>query len=298
LPPTGRAFSLESTAFTGGDSADLVIAAANADGEGGHDIIFGGAAVQTINGGGGNDALFGEGGGDTIWGEDGHDLLVIGAFHTAELAAHRTEQTPFSLRIDFFSLPEITDGAASVIGGAGNDLIFVHSKIDANDPNAINNINGDDIGPPTADDGNDFIIAHSRSVISGSGGDDIFWLRPEAAGDVFTIQDFGTENSGQGAVGDRFLIVSDQDFTTVDALYTAIGWDVDTDQNVDTDGTNDDIRITVALRGGNPAHTINLQNYNTALTLDDFLIMTQAETEAFIAAFADDNNIAPNIDIL
>jgi hypothetical protein len=165
--------------------------------------------------------------------------------------------------------------------------------------NSPNIINGDvSTSVTTTGDGNDLIIAHSGSFIIGGGGDDIFWLRPEVAGDVFTIRDFGNENSGQGAVGDRFLIVSDQDFTTVGALYTAIGWDVDTDQNVDTDGNNDDIRITVALRGENPAHTIDLRNYNTALTLDDFLVLTRTEAEAWIADFITDNNIAPGIDIL
>jgi hypothetical protein len=301
LPPVGETFRLESAAFTGGDGADYVIAAANADGEGGNDIIFGSTVNQAIDGGGGNDALFGEGGADTIRGEDGNDLVVNGVFHTDELAAYRAEQTPFSLQIDFFNLPTITAGTPTIFGGIGHDLIFVHLKPDPNHPNAFTTINGDDIGLPTADDGDDLIIVHSRSFITGSGGDDIFWLRPSEAGDVFTITDFGTENTGQGAVGDRFLIVSEQDFTTVGALYTAIGWDVDTDQNVDNDGNNDDIRITVtATIDGvdNREYTIALQNHNTALTLDDFLIMTQAETEAFIAAFADDNNIAPNIDIL
>jgi Ca2+-binding RTX toxin-like protein len=291
LPPVGETFRLESAAFTGGDSADFVIAAANANGEGGKDIIFGGTANQNINGGGGNDALFGEGGFDTLKGEDGNDLIVDGVFYTDELAAYRAAQTPFSLQIDFFSLPTITDGIASILdGGTGNDLIFAYIKVDTNNPQAINTINGD-VGASGPNGGDDLIITHSRSYIIGGGGDDIFWLRPEAAGDVFTIADFGSENSGQGAVGDRFLIVSDQDFTTVDALLAEIGWVVATDRNVDTDNTNDDIRITVtATIDGvdNRQYTIDLQNYNTALTLDDFLIMTQAETEAFIAAF-DDN---------
>jgi hypothetical protein len=282
LPPPGRSFSLESTNFSGGDSADLVITTASGDGEGGHDIIFGGTADQTLEGGGGNDAIFGEGGSDDIHGNAGHDLLVAGVFHTDELTAYRAEQTPFSLRIDFFNLPAITDaGGSSLAGGAGNDLIFVYANPSSDIPNVIN---GDETSAtPSNTDGNDLIIAFSDSLIRGGGGDDIFWLRPEAAGDVFTITDFT-------AGDDRFLIVSDETFTDVAALRAAIGWTVALNQDVDTDSTNDDIIITVtATIDGvdNRQYTINLQDYNTALTLDDFLIMTEAETRDYIADFDD-----------
>jgi Ca2+-binding RTX toxin-like protein len=292
LPPAGRAFSLESAAFTGGDGADLVITTANADGNGGHDIIFGSTASQAINGGGGHDAIFGEGGsGDTIGGDAGNDLIVAGVFHTDELDAYRAEQTRFDLQIDFLSPPDdITAGAAIIFGGIGHDLIFVHLKPDPNHPNALHSIRGDTGGQPTADDGNDLIIAHSNSSITGGGGDDIFWLRPEEAGDVFTITDFGTENSDSEAVGDRFLIVVTDsvktglgDNPTFDAIRTAAGWGTPTQSNADTE-----ITVSATIGEVEGTYTIRLQSFTaTALEADDFLIMTQAETEAFIAAFDD-----------
>jgi Ca2+-binding RTX toxin-like protein len=268
LPPAGRTINLESADFTGST---------------GSDIIFGGTASQNINGGTGNDAIFGEGGSDTIRGEGGNDLIVAGVFHTDELNAYRTAQTRFDLQIDFFDLPPITDGQSTLDGGIGRDLIFAYTETTTNAPHIIN---GDVAGQSSLVDDNDLIIAHSSSTITGGGRDDIFWLRPSEPGDVFTITDFT-------AGDDKFLIVSDQTFTDVAALLTAIGWSVATNQDVDSDSTNDDIRITVtATIDGvdNRQYTIDLQNHNTALTLDDFLIMTEAGTEAYIAAF--DDNVA------
>jgi hypothetical protein len=279
----------------GGD--DWIFTSGEGYGQGGDDIIISGMSTrdQSLWGGAGNDAVFGSNMpvlADGIRGHDGNDLLAYGNLFADELAALRKaveddtltqEAPPFIPKIDFFNLPDIASGRVEIRGNAGDDLIFSYARTEADTPHFIY---GDELSDTSSDtDGNDFIIAHSNSRIVGGGGDDIFWLRPDQAGDVFTIIDFGTENSGQGAVGDRFLIVSDQDFTTVGALYTAIGWVVATGQDTDGDDADDDIRITVTTTIGTATdqeYTIDLQNYNTALTLDDFLIMTEAETEAYI----------------
>jgi hypothetical protein len=281
----------------GGGGDDWIFTSGQSHGQDGDDIIISGMSTrdQAFRGGTGNDAIFGSNTpalADTIRGSVGNDLLAYGNLYADELAALRTavedgtltrEAPPFIPKIDLFNLPDIASGRGQLSGNAGDDLIFSYARAEADTPHFIY---GDELSDTPSDtDGNDLIIAHSHSRIVGGGGDDIFWLRPDQAGDVFTIIDFGTENSGQGAVGDRFLIVSDQDFTTVGALYTAIGWVVATGQDTDGDDADDDIRITVTTTIGTATdqeYTIDLQNYNTALTLDDFLIMTEAETEAYI----------------
>jgi Ca2+-binding RTX toxin-like protein len=275
LPPTGRAFSLESSNFNGGTGVDLVIASAGANGQGGNDVIFGSTANQIFIGGADDDAIFGEGGSDNISGGLGNDLLVAGVFHTDELNAYRMAQTRFDLQIDFFSLPEITDGRSTLNGDNGNDLIFAYAKATASSPHLITG--GASSGQTTGD--NDLIIAHSNSNISGGGGNDIFWLRPVEAGDRFTITDF--------TAGDRFLIVTDANPTTVSEILIAARWAATSAQDLDNDGQSDDLLINgVATLGDMANQQYRIYLLNTAsLTTDDFLIMTEAETEAYIATF-------------
>jgi hypothetical protein len=97
---------------------------------------------------------------------------------------------------------------------------------------------------------------------------------------VFTINDF--------EAGDRLLIVTDQNPTDVAGILTAAGW-VRSQYDNDSDGNADSTRLTgtTAIDGTTATYTIDLQGYTAALTADNFLIMSQAETTAYIENFLD-----------
>jgi hypothetical protein len=296
-------------AIRAGRGDDWVFASSGSNrGEDGDDVLFAVATNAILSGNAGNDALFNS---EDMRGNQGNDLVAFSGFFDSQVRAVRqavmegdiTEtdsNTRFSFElpaINVFDLPAIEGGGLNLNGDAGNDLIFAYARSTSSDSNILR---GDD-SVASADDGNDLIIAHSHSSITGGGGDDTFWLRPDRAGDIFTIWDFGTENSGQGAVGDRFLIVvADSvkvglgDNPTLDAILTAAGWGTPTQSNADTQ-----ITVTATIGEVEGTYMIHLRNYTLGdLEADDFLILTQSETRDYITGFVEDNNIAPNIDIL
>jgi hypothetical protein len=85
------------------------------------------------------------------------------------------------------------------------------------------------------------------------------------------------------------LVVSDQKPTNINIIRTVAGiTGTVVSQDLDSDSNNDDFLIigSTTINGvANQEYRIHLLNYNTALTADDFLIMTEAETEAYIATF-------------
>jgi hypothetical protein len=310
---------------SGGDGDDFIV---NADGDVRGDSTF--AAVgddiiihtsdkpSRLRGDNGNDAIFSVGGSiglsnamEFISGGTGNDIIVSGvALFTAELAALKRDvdgdvitqsdtetRIPFIPQIDVFNLPEpeLHDGK-TIRGGYGNDLIIAAARapIVATEQMELFEISRNDVQDALG--GDDFIIAFSNSDIYGGPGDDLLWLRPYEAGDVFIVSGFGDENvDAEDMIGDRFLIVLDEtakanlgDAPTVEAILAAAGWVVQTSQDIDNDGRDDDIRITVTTtidNVPNQQYTIELENYNTALTVDDFLILTEVETREYIRDF-------------
>jgi hypothetical protein len=85
------------------------------------------------------------------------------------------------------------------------------------------------------------------------------------------------------------------DNPTLAAILTAAGWETP------TQGSNNITEITASatIDGVGISYTINLRDTAANdLEADNFLVLTEDETRDYIADFADDNNIAPNIDIL
>jgi Ca2+-binding RTX toxin-like protein len=303
----------ESAAVDGGDGGDVFIASdttqtqssltlSEFDGGAGDDIFFGTAGQQIFDGKAGSDIFFTGGGADTIDGIDGNDLIVSSTVFNAEVErikanngadATTTTGSTTTLEIniprfqnfeDFLSSTRVeTEAQGTFNGGSGNDLIIVNSRALSTLPNQIDGGNGDD-----------FIISHSFAVINGDGssallsGADIFWLRPDQAGDRVRIDDL--DNT------DKFVVIVPSsvgdnlgDAAVMSAVMDA-GWVIP--QAADADGNT---VITVTYPGAE-AFTVSLNRIApSALTADHFLLLTQAEAEAMLVQFIVSNSIASEI---
>lgn len=100
------------------------------DGDGGDDVLYGGAGNQRILGKGGNDTLYGglgddqlEGsnGTDTLYGQDGDDLLLGGNDSDELYGGSGADKLEGGFGDDIL---EGGDGEDEIYGGVGNDVLF------------------------------------------------------------------------------------------------------------------------------------------------------------------------------
>jgi hypothetical protein len=91
------------------------------------------------------------------------------------------------------------------------------------------------------------------------------------------------------------------DYSSLGDIYSALGWTSQGGFNFpNSGGVDDDIRITVAARGDNPAYTIDLADPFGVLP-ESFLFLTESEArdyvEDFLAGTLDggDGTVGPDI---
>ena len=128
------------------------------DGGDGDDIIFGGAAGDTLMGGNGDDTINSHGGSDILVGGDGHDHLVGETGDDALIG---------------------NAGSDQLTGGDGNDRLSGNAGVDT-----LNGGNGDDVLIWSSGDGSD-------TTVSGGSGLDAFEYHGSAGADQMTVDDAG-----------------------------------------------------------------------------------------------------------
>lgn len=123
-------------ALNGGSGSDTLF------GDEGGDSLFGSSGADDLYGGDGRDLLVGEGGNDSIEGGDGTDTLIGGSWDLsgvisgdlenafgnavrAAIDAGSTSQNPLNTSMDYTVLTQSGDGADTLEGGQGNDVLFV-----------------------------------------------------------------------------------------------------------------------------------------------------------------------------
>ena len=181
-----------------GDDRDTI------DGGTGADVIDAGFDADTVSGGTGNDSIQGGEGADTIDGGDDDDVIYGGL---SPLDPNYAISTDYDLTDDID--PNTTNNADSLVGGAGNDLIYGQDDADT-----LEGGTGNDTLDCGIDD--DRIIRGSGDdVLTGGEGDDVFDL--DLAGND-TITDFGSGISGDIKDGDQ----SNNDFMDLSGSYDGL----------------------------------------------------------------------------
>jgi Ca2+-binding RTX toxin-like protein len=140
-------------------------------GGGGRDTITGGAANDTLNGGDGDDILSGLGGADTLVGGLGNDTLFGG---------DGDDQIIFNVS---------TDGADSVVGGSGIDVVVVAANgVTAQSPGQVRlTFSAAEVGNGSINDGG--------PAVGGDGGLAVRLQLETAAGDLTVWSAGSTTNS-------------------------------------------------------------------------------------------------------
>jgi Ca2+-binding RTX toxin-like protein len=198
--------------LTGGSNNDVI------NGSGVNNTIVGNAGDDTINAGGGNDTAFGSGGDDTVNGNDGNDALFGGL---------GVDSVNGGLGDDRIGEDGGANGADTLTGGGGTDIIDYSFRTNTVVLNVSDNLANDGesgesniVGNATRDlvaqdfevlltgAGNDIITGNTsaETIVPGNGSDDVF---AGGGDDIISAADgflagafFGGNNSSDEYNGD------------------------------------------------------------------------------------------------